>query len=184
VVLALGSIRRWSSALWKRLVRRFSCGNRMRYVEVVSRICLALVFLNKFALRFVMICEVGKVNRVPACGRRRAKAQASELPWHHLVLLRIVFLIPCRKIMTLRLACGLGHVRIVPGMVAAVELLCMLLRCSTCLVRGLKCKIARCCARTVGHWLATPGIASHWEIGSFGAEADFGSLRGRKVGGC
>jgi uncharacterized membrane protein len=145
-------------ALWKCLVRRFAGGDRERNVEVVGRISLALVFLNKFALWLVLIGEIGKVNRVPARGRRRAKAQACEVTRHHLVLCRIEVVIPHREVMTMRLAGGLGRVWVVLGMIAAVEVLWMLLRCSTCLVRGLKCKIARCCARTVGHWLITPEI--------------------------
>ena len=99
--------------------------------------------MNKFSLRLVLVREVGEVECVPACRHRGAKAQACELSCHHWVLCRIVVVISRDKLMAMRLACGLGCVCVVLGMIGTVEVLRVLLRSSTCLVIGLKCKIAR-----------------------------------------
>ena len=115
----------------------------MRDVEVVYGICLAWVFLDKFSLRLVLVGEVGEVERVPAGRHRGAKTQACEVTCHHLVLCRSVVVIPRGEVMAMRLARGLSRVCIVLGMIGTVEVLRVLLRSSTCLVIGLKCKIAR-----------------------------------------
>jgi hypothetical protein len=154
----------------------------MRNTEVANRIYLTLIFLHKLALRFVLIGKIGKVNRFPGRRYRWVKAQAGEVPWHQLMMLRITGRVmeTQGKVIIMRLAGGLGQSRVVLGMVAAVELLWVLLRCSTCLVRCLKCKIARCRARTVGHWLHRRSLRIERQKAS--VKAGFGPLKGREFG--
>ena len=80
----------------------------------------------------------------------------------------------------MRLARNLCGICVVTCIVAVV--LWNRLRCAACLVRGLKYKISRCCARVVGHWLAnTWAIALQLQATErLGAKAGSDALGGRK----
>ena len=89
------------------LVCGISSGDWERDAKVVCRIDLGLEFLDQFALRLIVICKVGKVERigpVPACRRRRTETEARrKLRGSYLVVLRTKIMIWRRGIIAVRL---------------------------------------------------------------------------------
>jgi hypothetical protein len=140
--MRLRSIRRGSRALTvlECLICRLCSGDRKRDAEVGRSVHLGVILLHKLPLRLILIGKLSKVDRagpVPSRRRGRTEAETSKLPRSYVVVLRAIVVMIYRGFVEVRLVRSIGCARricIQFAIVAAVQLLCVLLRSSTRLI--------------------------------------------------